>query len=531
MIARKDGASLDFEDDDDDEDEGGKGLGFIDDDDDEECEDKKPSRRALADAADDEWEDAAKPAEDEEGDSDDDDLGGHAVLSVRTAMMNVKRAAIVALGNVAEYTDGAMAPFLKQALETLTITADYFHHEIRERSAIALQQLAHAACVAGAPHMRPPKREDAAIGQRSCAEQEQREPKAILWTKGDSTAALPPDVAQYVAECVKLLLHLLVEDTAKPVVAVACESLSELLGDIGPAALLPSLEPVLEATLALARGTSPCQTLCGGGDDEDEESSALRAQLGVEEDDDDADHDHVLMDNVADLCGAIAKVGGALLGAAVSDSIFHAFSKFVQPSRSASDRAMVIGCYAELCVELPPDLAAARHFATLAPLFSRACGDTHASVTRNAAFGLGALFSAAPQLARPQFQAALLALHPVVQKAATSPPERASADRAAADNAVAAMCRLAMADVDATPLEQVLQLVLPLLPLKEDAGENKTVFTCLLGLLRANHPALAPHAAALRKAFSDALSTKKLDDDALCAQVQDVLLRQLGGPL
>ena len=58
-----------------------------------------PRRRDAVDASD--------RREDDEGEeSDDDSLAGQAVVTVRTAMMNVKRASIVALGNLAEYTEG-----------------------------------------------------------------------------------------------------------------------------------------------------------------------------------------------------------------------------------------------------------------------------------------------------------------------------------------------------------------------------------------------------------------------------------------
>ena len=95
--------------------------------------------------------------EDDEGEeSDDDSLAGQAVVTVRTAMMNVKRASIVALGNLAEYTEGLFAPHLKAALECLKVLVDYFHHEIRERAAIALQQLVHGACLAHGGPARDP---------------------------------------------------------------------------------------------------------------------------------------------------------------------------------------------------------------------------------------------------------------------------------------------------------------------------------------------------------------------------------------
>ena len=45
--------------------------------------------------------------------------------------------------------------------------------------------------------------------------------------------------------------------------------------------------------------------------------------------------------------------------------MFRAFARYAQPA-GRSDRAMALGCFAELCVELPPELAA--DFGTLQPL-------------------------------------------------------------------------------------------------------------------------------------------------------------------
>ncbi|KAH8058274.1 hypothetical protein JL722_6131 [Aureococcus anophagefferens] len=476
VVARKDGASLDFADDDED-DEGGGGFdaAFLEDGDDDDEEPREPG-----DA--DEWED---DVEDEES---DDDLAGHAVMTVRTAMMNVKRAAIVALGNVAEYTEGHFAPHLDKSLDVLRVMVDYFHHEIRERSAIALQQLAHAACVAHGGSAR-------ALPYAPRTANDDKEPVAIAWAKGDGAASLPsPQLATYVNACVGLLAP---------------------GGGHG--------QPIVEATLQLANKQAPCQTLLGADDDV---IDAVARGTHEEGDDDDEDHDNVLMDNVADLCGAVAKVGGGLVGHGTADAVFQAFAKYAQPARAASDRAMALGCFAELCVELPPDLAAGRHFAQLWGLFSSACGDAHSNVARNAAFGVGALFSAAgPAFARQHIPDALHALYPLVTKADGAPPERAAADRAAADNALAAMCRIAQADLEAAPVDQVLALVLPKLPLAEDAGENATVMRLLLALAAANHAALAASAPRVKAALQATLAQDKIDDADIVAQCTELLAK------
>ena len=453
------------------------------------------------------WDASAPRREDDEGEeSDDDSLAGQAVVTVRTAMMNVKRASIVALGNLAEYTEGLFAPHLKAALECLKVLVDYFHHEIRERAAIALQQLVHGACLAHGGEARDPS--------YSAPPNDEKEPKAINWTKGSDEPVLPPQLAVYVQDCVGLLLRLIAEDTAKSVAAVACESLNELIQDAGPSSFMARLPQLLEALILLANGKAPCQTLLGDDDDHEE--------------DDDDDHDNVLMDNVADLCGGVAKVAGARLGTEATDAMFRAFARYAQPARSASDRAMALGCFAELCVELPPELAADRHFGTLQPLFSSACADNHANVARNAAFGLGALCERAPANAKPHLQGALHALFPLVQRADASKAERQAQDAAASDNALASMFRVCAADVQSAPVDQVLGLVLPRLPLQEDAGENSTCAQFFIDLAVQGHPAIQTHAASIRTALSKMLAEEKLDDTAVAEQARG-LLGRLGG--
>lgn len=480
VAARKDAASFDFAESDD---EGGGLAAFLDEGDDG-----------------DQWVD-----DEGEEESDDDSLAGQAVVTVRTAMMNVKRASIVAIGNLAEYTEGLFAPHLDAALQCLKVLVDYFHHEIRERAAIALQQLVHGACLAHGGSARDP----AYVAPPN----DEKEPQAIAWTKGED-APLPPQLAQFVQDCVGLLLRLIAEDTAKGVAAVACESLNELIQDCGPACIMNRLPHLLEALILLANGKAPCQTLLGDDDDH--------------EDDEDDDHDNVLMDNVADLCGGVAKVTGARLGAEATDAMFRAFARYAQPSRSASDRAMALGCFAELCVELPPVLAADRHFGTLQPLFSSACGDGHANVARNAAFGIGALCERAPLNAKPHLQSALQALFPVVQKADVSKAERQAQDAAASDNALASMFRVCAADIQSAPVDQVLGLVLPRLPLQEDPGENDTCAQFFVDLALQNHPAMATHAVAVRTALTAMLAEEKLENDDLKEKAR-ALLGSLGG--
>ena len=267
--------------------------------------------------------------------------------------------------------------------------------------------------------------------------------------------------------------------------------------------------------ILLANGKAPCQTLLGDDDDHDDE--------------DDDDHDNVLMDNVADLCGGVAKVAGARLGTEATDAMFRAFARYAQPSRSASDRAMALGCFAELCVELPPELAADRHFGTLQPLFASACGDQHANVARNAAFGLGALCERAPANAKPHLQGALHALFPLVQRADNSKAERQAQDAAASDNALASMFRVCAADVQSAPGRPGPRARAT--AITSAGGRRGKILTCaqfFIDLAVQGHPAIQTHAAPSGRLCQKMLSEDKLDDAAVAEQARG-LLGRLGG--
>ena len=85
-----------------------------------------------------------------------------------------------------------------------------------------------------------------------------------------------------------------------------------------------------------------------------------------------------------------------------------------------------------------------------------------------------------------------------------------------------------LADVQSAPVDQVLGLVLPRLPLQEDAGENATCAQFFIDLAVQGHPAIQAHAGSIRTALSKMLSEDKLDDAAVAEQARG-LLGRLGG--
>ena len=120
----------------------------------------------------------------------------------------------------------------------------------------------------------------------------------------------------------------------------------------------------------------------------------------------------------------------------------------------------------------------------------------------------------------------------LVPRADNTKAERQAQDAAASDNALASMFRVCAADVSSAPVDQVLGLVLPRLPLQEDAGENSTCAQFFIDLAVQGHPAIQAHAASIRTALSNMLSEDKLDDAAVAEPDVDAAARlELGQDL
>jgi hypothetical protein len=76
------------------------------------------------------YEVATAVANDEEGE-DGEGEGGYSYVKVRTAMLDVKRTAVIALGMLAESAGPAFAAYLQPAMEALHNQRDYFHAAVK----------------------------------------------------------------------------------------------------------------------------------------------------------------------------------------------------------------------------------------------------------------------------------------------------------------------------------------------------------------------------------------------------------------
>lgn len=406
-------------------------------------------------------------------DSDDEDENGNYVIQVRTALLEAKKGAITAVGEIGAHCGAAFVPFLDQTLTLLQKNASNWHPLIKAEVAEALPSM--VLPIVSAEHG-----------------------GSIEWTKGDIGGANPMSQATTaVVQVVLKELITLMKDDDKTTVGKACEALQSVFELCGPFSLAIVAHDCLEGVHDLLNKSAPCQAI-----EDDEEDY----------DDDDDDHDSFMI-SVCDLVGAIARVMGTHF-VQYLPQFLPAICSFAKASRPSSDRSMAMGCLGELAQELEGGIKEYWKSVFL-PAILAGVSDEDNNVKRNAAFCAGVSCEGlGPFVAGDYMQI----LNGVGQIFGIDPSSDAAA--ACIDNASACVARMIMACPNSVPISQVLPVVLRVLPLKSDMTENETVFKCLFGLLQSNNPDAIACKAEIKRVFLDACEDESKVDDELKEKIK-----------
>eukprot|EP00568_Trieres_chinensis_P003331 CAMPEP_0183297598 /NCGR_PEP_ID=MMETSP0160_2-20130417/4834_1 /TAXON_ID=2839 ORGANISM="Odontella Sinensis, Strain Grunow 1884" /NCGR_SAMPLE_ID=MMETSP0160_2 /ASSEMBLY_ACC=CAM_ASM_000250 /LENGTH=1086 /DNA_ID=CAMNT_0025459447 /DNA_START=174 /DNA_END=3434 /DNA_ORIENTATION=+ len=410
-------------------------------------------------------------------DSDEEDEAGHYVLNVRTALLEAKKGAITALGEMAAHTGASYVPHLEETMTVLAHAANNWHPLVKSAVAEAL------------PSMVVPS-----VAAHHGGE--------ISWEKGDVGGANPMSAhTQAVVQAVLAELTALMKDDDKDTVGKACEGVQSVVELCGPHALVPVASECLANVYALLTRTAACQTGVGGvGED--------GLPFGEIPDDDDDDHDTMLT-SVCDLVGSFGRVMGPHF-VQYLPQFLPPVCAYAKTSRPPGDRSMAVGCLGELAQELGGEGIRDHWSGVFLPAALAGLADPDDNVRRNAAFCAGVCCEGLGETAAPQYPQLLQAISPLFSIDAA----RGDAAAAAVDNAAAAVSRMIMASPGNVPMPQVLPVMLKALPLKSDQTENETVYRCLLGLLQMNQPDAVANKAEMRRIFAEATAEgSRVDDD------------------
>lgn len=411
-------------------------------------------------------------------DSDnEDDEDGNYVLHVRTAMLEVKKGAITAIGELAAHTGAAFVPHLQPVMEVLQSAASNWHPLIKTEVADALPSLVFP--MVSAYHG----------GE-------------IHWTKGATSGPNPmTQETQAVVGAVLTELVALLADDEKMVVSKACEGIQSVIELCGPHALVPISKECLESTHSLLIKTAPCQ--------------AADDYLGEAPEEDD-DHDLVTQ-AACDLVGGFCRVMGSQF-AQFLPQFMSAILEYAKSTRPPRDRSMAIGWLSEAAQEL--EGAIMDHWGdAFLPAIISSLGDPSDDVKRNAAFCAGICCEKLKERVLVNYPTILHAVEPLFG----IDPSSGESAAACVDNAAACVARMIMASPGSLPMPQVLPVLLRVLPLKTDMTENETVYTCVIGLIHANHPDAIQHKAEILRVFKDACAQGSKVDPEIQANLRDVV--------
>lgn len=416
-----------------------------------------------------------------DSDDEDDEAGNFFYLPIRTPLMEAKKGAITALGEMAAHTGSVFVPHLELSMEALKQAAASRSPLIKAEVADALGNMVKPSI--SAHHAAT----DSNTG-------------GVQWEKGKIDGPNPMHAhTADVAKAVLVELETLMKDDDKTTVGKSCEAIQVVIELCGPHSLAPLGREVLENALELLKQEAPCQV------DEDEYYGDAGGG-GGEEDEEDKD---AYMLSVFDMIGGIARVMGDHFIPQLKEFL-PVIGEYTKPSRSSGDRSMGVGCLGDVANEV--EAIVQEYWQSLfLPAVLESLADEDDNARRNAAFCTGVCCQALGESAAAQYYPQLLkAISPLFSVDVTSGETSA----ACVDNATAAIARMIMAAPSHVPMSQVLPVMLRALPLKNDMTENETVYNCLLGLIQMNHPDTLPNRAEFRRVFTEATAeTSKVDPE------------------
>lgn len=259
----------------------------------------------------------------------------------------------------------------------------------------------------------------------------------------------------------------------------------------GPALVADHLDKVATLAIEILEKKSLCQQDPDGDDD-----GAAEA--------DSSEYESALISNAADVFGAMACVLGPDFAQAF-DRVLPLIANYAQPKRIASERSMAIGSLGEVIVGLKAGVTPFTN--SLLEIISRGLQDEEADVRSNSAFAAGVLIQNSEQDLSQHYTA----LVGVLQAFFNVPDHSAPALYNARDNAAGSIGRMIVKNTAAVPLEQVLPLIVSIMPLQFDPLENRAVYAAVFSLFRTNPAALEPHLDHLLRAFAYNLSPEHED--------------------
>lgn len=163
---------------------------------------------------------------------------------------------------------------------------------------------------------------------------------------------------------------------------------TDALKEMGPGALADRKNSLAEIALLVLQKEHKCQLDLEVDDETSDGSILRRGPQTIEDDDEQAEYDAVLINNAADLVGAMANALGESFGPYFG-KFCPLIAKYYKKSRPVSDRSMAIGVLAECAFGLKKGVTPFTN--DMLQIIIRALSDEEEEVRSNAAYAIGVL--------------------------------------------------------------------------------------------------------------------------------------------
>lgn len=230
------------------------------------------------------------------------------------------------------------------------------------------------------------------------------------------------------------------------------------------------------------------------------------------DDEESSEYDWLVIDTALDVV-----IG---LSAALGDQFSEAWKIFQKPvmkyasSQTNYERSTAIGVIAECTANMGGGVS--QFTAPLLKLLLHRLTDEDNETKSNAAYAIGLLVFHSTDSATylPAYTEILRKLEPLLHtKVART-----------LDNASGCVCRMIMAHQDQVPIDDILPVLVGLLPLKEDYEENKPIYECITGLYQHNNQTIINLTPQLIPIFASILGepSEQLENDTRSKVVEVV---------
>ncbi|XP_050458039.1 importin-4-like [Cataglyphis hispanica] len=383
-----------------------------------------------------------------DNEEDDEDVEGY---SVENSYMEEKEESVMALREIAEYTEEAFMPYLERCFEEIFKLINYPQEDIRKASIEALLQF----CLN--------------FSKINTDEGRKASLKAL-------SMFIPK-----LSELIRL-------DEETSVAICGLEAYTKLLKEIKSDVVfgIGHKEAIVNCIMDVLTGKTACQ------DEEEVEGADIEAE-----------QDELLVECAGTTLSSLGRVISPEDFALCFQTVLPLLLKRLKMDNSEAQRSFAVGTIAE-CFPGLKHMTAMFIQQLLSTLLQTGTQDPCGEVRSNSFFGIGELVFYGKETVYSHYPQILTTLSCAIAK---------ETDAAARDNVVGAIARLIITNYSNLPLEQVFPVFVQQLPLKADFQEHKAVFTSILTLYQAGLAILQSHIRTLLKVAVVILHEEKAMDD------------------